>query len=219
MVRNGPLRSQLKPPKQSLSAWQLFLTEQLQRVKADAPTEPLNVALLTKEVGHRYANLPDEKKQEYIRRSHEAKEKYEQELATWQSTLTPEDIRKENLFRAAQRRLGKSRRGNMRDPNAPKKPLTAYFLYLQSLRADTTRAQEVLQGEQNTTKQSVLAAAKWRSLTDKEKEPFIEQAKLKKSEYDLRRREYERAINDDTSSVSGVNLLKCQLNETDSIGY
>lgn len=192
--RDAQLRSQLKPPKQYPSAWQLYFNEELQRIKAETPTARLNVAVLAKEAGQRYAKLSDEKKKEYIQRSNDAKEKYERDLALWQSTLTPEDIRQENLFRSAQRRLGKSRRGNMRDPNAPKKPLTAYFLYLKSLRADTVSLKEILQGEHETTKQSVLAAARWRTLSDKEKQPFIDQAKQEKLEYERRRREYEQGL-------------------------
>ena len=88
-------------------------------------------------------------------------EKYLRDLATWQATLTPEDIRKQNLFRTAQRRLGKSRRGNMRDPKAPKRPPTAYFLYLQSLRANAASIKDILQGERKTSIQSVLAAENW----------------------------------------------------------
>ncbi|WFD22474.1 hypothetical protein MEQU1_001146 [Malassezia equina] len=192
--QDAQLRSQLKPPKQYPSAWQMYFNEELQRIKAETPTARLNVAVLAKEAGQRYAKMSDEKKKEYIQRSNDAKEKYERDLAIWQSTLTPEDIRQENLFRSAQRRLGKSRRGNMRDPNAPKKPLTAYFLYLKSLRADTVSLKEILQGEHETTKQSVLAAARWRTLSDKEKQPFIDQAKQQKLEYERRRREYEQGM-------------------------
>jgi hypothetical protein len=84
-------------------------------------------------------------------------------------TLTPDDIKRENAFRAAQRRLGKSRRSNIKDPNAPKKPLSAYFMFLQRIRSDPTLVQQVFGDETETTKQSVLAAAKWRSMTDEER--------------------------------------------------
>lgn len=84
-------------------------------------------------------------------------------------TLTPDDIKRENAFRAAQRKAGKSRRGNMKDPNAPKKPLSAYFMFLQRIRADERLVREVFGGEGETTRQSVLAAARWRAMTDEER--------------------------------------------------
>jgi hypothetical protein len=84
-------------------------------------------------------------------------------------TLTPDDIKRENVFRTAQRKAGKSRRGNLKDPNAPKKPLSAYFMFLQRIRSDAELVVEVFGEETETTKQSVLAASKWRSMTDDER--------------------------------------------------
>ena len=88
-------------------------------------------------------------------------------------TLTPEDIKRENIFRAAQRKAGKSRKSNIKDPNAPKKPLSAYFMFLQRIRSDPLLVQEVFGEETETTKQSVLAAAKWRSMTDEERKVCV----------------------------------------------
>ena len=90
-------------------------------------------------------------------------------MEAWQRTLTPEDIRRENAFRAAQRKAGKSRRGNIKDPNAPKKPLSAYFMFLRHIRDDAGRVRDVFGDERETTAQSVLAAQKWRSMTDEER--------------------------------------------------
>lgn len=107
--------------------------------------------------------------QPFKRRSQAAKEQRERELGAYMRTLTPEDIKRENAFRAAQRKAGKSRKSNMKDPNAPKKPLSAYFMFLQRIRADPQLVLEIFGDETETTKQSVLAAAKWRSMTDDER--------------------------------------------------
>lgn len=101
--------------------------------------------------------------------SQAAKDAREKELAAYMRTLTPEDIKRENAFRTAQRKAGKSRKANMKDPNAPKKPLSAYFMFLQRIRSDPELVKEVFGDETETTKQSVLAAAKWRSMTDDER--------------------------------------------------
>lgn len=85
-------------------------------------------------------------------------------------TLTPDDIKRENAFRAAQRKAGKSRKSNIKDPNAPKKPLSAYFMFLQRIRANPYLVRDIFGDETETTKQSVLAAAKWRSMTDAERQ-------------------------------------------------
>jgi len=65
---------------------------------------------------------------------------------------------------------GKSRRKNIADPNAPKKPTSAYFLFLQTIRTDPVMVKEIFGYETEPPKQSVMAAAKWRSMTEEEKE-------------------------------------------------
>ena len=111
--------------------------------------------------------------QKYKRMSQAAKEAREREFAAYMRTLTPEDIKRENAYRTAQRKAGKSRKANMKDPNAPKKPLSAYFMFLQRIRSDPELVKEVFGDETETTKQSVLAAAKWRSMTDDERKVCI----------------------------------------------
>ena len=105
--------------------------------------------------------------------SQAAKDAREKEYAAYMRTLTPDDIKRENAFRTAQRKAGKSRKANMKDPNAPKKPLSAYFMFLQRIRSDPELVKEVFGDETETTKQSVLAAAKWRSMTDDERKVCI----------------------------------------------
>lgn len=84
-------------------------------------------------------------------------------------TLTPEDIKRENAYRTAQQKAGRSRKSNLKDPNVPKKPLSAYFMFLQRIRSDPMLVMGIFGDEQETAKQSVLAAAKWRSMTDDER--------------------------------------------------
>jgi hypothetical protein len=107
--------------------------------------------------------------QPYKRRSQAAKDIRERELNAYMRTLTPEDIKRENAFRSAQRKAGKSRKSNIKDPNAPKKPLSAYFMFLQRIRAHPELVRDIFGEETETTKQSVLAAAKWRAMTDDER--------------------------------------------------
>ena len=61
----------------------------------------------------------------------------------------------------------------MKDPNAPKKPLSAYFMFLQRIRSSPELIKDVFGDESGTTKQSVLAAAKWRSMSDEDKKVGI----------------------------------------------
>ncbi|KAK7676891.1 hypothetical protein QCA50_020147 [Cerrena zonata] len=199
--KSPPLKSVLKPPKLAPSAWQLYFTDWIARHQASSHKK-LNVAQAAKEAGQEYARLSSEQKEPYRRRSQAAKEARERDLAAYMRTLTPEDIKRENAFRTAQRKAGKSRRGNIKDPNAPKKPLSAYFMFLQRIRSDPELVKEVFGDETETTKQSVLAAAKWRSMTDDERKPFLAQAEQEKLEYESARKVYEEGTTGYTSSFS-----------------
>ncbi|KDQ64411.1 hypothetical protein JAAARDRAFT_116407 [Jaapia argillacea MUCL 33604] len=187
---NGPLKSALRPPKLAPSAWQLYFTDWISRHQATS-SKKLNVAQAAKEAGQEYANLTAAEKEPYKRRSQELKEIREREYDHYIRSLTPDDIKRENVFRTAQRKAGKSRKGNIKDPNAPKKPLSAYFMFLQRIRSDKELVREVFGDETETTKQSVLAAHKWRSMTDEERQPFLAQAEQEKMEYEAARRLYE----------------------------
>ncbi|KAG6817875.1 hypothetical protein H0H87_001707 [Tephrocybe sp. NHM501043] len=184
------LKSVIRPPKLAPSAWQLYFTDWIQKQQAYG-TRKLNVAQAAKEAGQEYACLTNEEKEPYKRRSQAAKEARERELAAYMRTLTPDDIKRENAFRAAQRKAGKSRKSNIKDPNAPKKPLSAYFMFLQRIRANPQYVRDIFGDETETTKQSVLAAARWRSMTDAERQPFLAQAEQEKMEYEAARRVYE----------------------------
>jgi hypothetical protein len=179
----------------------LYFTDWISRQQA-TNTRKLNVAQAAKEAGQEYAMLTDSEKEPYKRRSQVLKEARERELDAYMRTLTPDDIKRENVFRTAQRKAGKSRKSNIKDPNAPKKPLSAYFMFLQRIRSDPVLVQEVFGLETETTKQSVLAAAKWRSMTDDERKPFLAQAEQEKLDYEAARRMYEEGTTSHGSSIN-----------------
>ncbi|KAF7775710.1 transcriptional regulator family: HMG [Agaricus bisporus var. burnettii] len=221
-----PLKSVLKPPKLAPSAWQLYFTDWIQRQQASG-TRKLNVAQAAKEAGQEYASLSPEEKEPYKRRSLAAKEARERELNAYMRTLTPEDIKRENAYRAAQRKAGKSRKSNIKDPNAPKKPLSAYFMFLQRIRANPKLVHDIFGDETETTKQSVLAAAKWRSMTDAERQPFLAQAEQEKMEYEAARRIYEEGAPAYGTSINfsilpnspAFTTIKMESSESESEGF
>ncbi|KAF8592714.1 hypothetical protein K439DRAFT_1276244, partial [Ramaria rubella] len=93
----------------------------------------------------------------------------EREFIAWKRTLTPADIERDNALRSPECKSRKFRRKNINDPNAPKRPLTAYFLFLQAIRTDPQMVKDVFGDATEPMRQSVLAAVKWRSMTEAEK--------------------------------------------------
>ncbi|KZS94117.1 hypothetical protein SISNIDRAFT_549330 [Sistotremastrum niveocremeum HHB9708] len=191
-------KSTLRPPKQSLSTWQIFFTDWIQRHSDDVSAgqglgqKKLNVAQAAKQAGKEYARLSVAEKEPYRLRAAQARSERTEALSSFYSSLTPSDIAAENAFRTNQRRLGLSRRSNLRDPNAPKKPLSAYFMFLRAIRdGGEEKEREVWGDEKETTRQSVLAAEKWRMMSDEEKKPFLARAEHEKLEYEAARQIYE----------------------------
>lgn len=211
-VETPPPKSLLKLPKLAPSAWQLYFTDWIQRHQATS-TRKLNVAQAAKEAGQEYANLSPEQKEPYKQRSLLLKQARERENEAYLRSLSPEEIKRENAFRTAQRKAGRSRKSNLKDLNAPKKPLSAYFMFLQHIRSDPVLVREIFGDEQETTKQSVLAAAKWRSMTDEERKPFLAQAEQEKLEYEAARRLYEEGT---TGPPSNINFSILPSSPTDT---
>jgi len=75
-------------------------------------------------------------------------------------------------------------------------------MFLQRIRSDERLVREVFGDETETTKQSVLAAAKWRSMTDDERKPFLAQAEQEKLEYEAARKLYEEGTTGYSSSIN-----------------
>ncbi|KAI0719865.1 hypothetical protein C8T65DRAFT_35609 [Cerioporus squamosus] len=170
------------PPNGSPSAWQLFYADWIERRRASGHREKRNVAQAARAAGREYAQLSAAEKEPYRLRARALKEAHERVAPP--PMLTSEGIKRETSYRTRQRAAGKSR---AKDPNAPKKPLSAYFMFLQRIRSDPALTQETFGDETETVKQSVIAAGRWRSMTDEERKPFIAQAEQEKLEYEAAR--------------------------------
>jgi len=96
-------------PKKPLSAYFLFSQEERLKVKADFPD--YSIIEVSKELGKRWAVIDPAIKNSYEQRYQESRRQYEQELEAYK----PSSKKK-------------------KDPNAPKQPLSAYFLFSQEER-------------------------------------------------------------------------------------
>lgn len=85
------------------------------------------------------------------------------------STLTPEDTKRDNTFRTGRRKVRQPSKTNVKDPKAPHKSFNACSIFLQRVRSDPELVKEVFGDETDPTRQTILAAAKWGSMTDDER--------------------------------------------------
>lgn len=106
------------------------------------------------------------------------------------SKLSPSEIATENKTRAALRKsriaAGKSVKnlGPIVDPNAPTRPLGAYFRFAQEMRNDFEYEGMTL------TEQAKALGQKWKTLSDSEKSRFTERAQKEQQEYLAKKKQY-----------------------------
>ncbi|KAH9602740.1 hypothetical protein KSS87_023028 [Heliosperma pusillum] len=75
----------------------------------------------------------------------------------------------------------------VKDPNMPKRPLTAYFLFLEDFRKTYKEEHPDSKGIKELAKD---AGAKWKALTDEEKKPYLDRAAELKAEHEKAMEEY-----------------------------
>ncbi|GAA6009903.1 hypothetical protein JCM11491_000860 [Sporobolomyces phaffii] len=177
--------SALRPPKAPTNSWGMFLGDFInERKRSLGAGEKLgSLAEVTKTAGAEYQSLDEATKAEYQRRADEQRAAYPAVLEEWKKTLTPEMIKEENAVRANRRKLGLSRKANLKIAGEPKRPKTAYFLFLSEHR-DQGADSDVLHGETRILEQSRLAAAAWRALSESEKKVYVDRYEAARSQYE-----------------------------------
>ncbi|KAG2241042.1 high mobility group B protein 4 [Brassica napus] len=85
-----------------------------------------------------------------------------------------------------------------KDPNKPKRPPSAFFVFLEGFRKEFNLA--------NPDNKSVgavgkAAGAKWKSMTDEDKAPYVAKAESKKTEYTKTMQKYNMKLANGTSTA------------------
>ena len=100
----------------------------------------------------------------------------------------------DQVDRALQNIVAKPKRANKKtkkDPNAPKRPMGAYMLWLQQNRQNIVDQYcSDLHGREKVTAVTRKAGELWKLLNDEEKSPFVEQADALRTEYQSKMKEY-----------------------------
>jgi len=118
--------------------------------------------------------LPETDKNDWKSRANAAKEDYHRIYEQYITGLSPVEIAKENSIRRKLKRNGQKR--NIRplvDSRRPKKPLSAFFLFLRETRDSSLPPMEI----------GKRAGEAWRSMSDGEKAKYTHQAKTEYAKY------------------------------------
>ncbi|BFZ10708.1 hypothetical protein BsWGS_13747 [Bradybaena similaris] len=146
-------------PKRATSAYFYFLA-QCRKEAAKAGKPPTKIAEFTKEASEKWKALPPEKKKPFEDAAAEDKKRYDTEMGVY--------------------------RGKSVDPNKPKRPPTAYFVFLADFRIKNANKgiehKEILK----------MAGEEWRSLSNEDKKPFEKKALEESKKYESAMTEYRR---------------------------
>lgn len=171
-----PLPSASKPTLRS--SFLIYMSERVSQLKGEPQyqkTSPktgaqvVDIVKMAKAVGAEWAQLPAHLKSRYEAQHEQEKEQYERALAEWKAALSPEDIKRQNAYIASQKKKGIKGTAFLRDPAKPKRPNSAFFEFLNDLRA----SEAVIP---NITEFSKRGGERWKQMSAEQKAPYEQRA-------------------------------------------
>ncbi|CAO3564677.1 unnamed protein product [Mortierella alpina] len=170
-------------PKRPGTSWNMFFREHMDKVKASGkPVVPTVEGAVAAEL---WKNLSPEEKQVYQDKYKANFEAFKQETKDRLQELTPAEYKVENQRRDALRKAGKKGLPALKDPNAPKRPLSNFFLYAKHLRETGKYAHLSLK------EQSKAFAEAWGTLDEAEKAKYTERNRIAMEAYKIEKAEYD----------------------------
>jgi len=158
-------------PKGVKSAYIFFVEKQ--RAEHEKNGEQISFAELSKKCGVLWADMDDEDKAPFVKHSEKDRKRYQNEMKDY---VPPQDSGSDSDDDGGQQ---KKKKKKVKDPNAPKRPITAYFFFAADKRPEI-RAQHP---EYTITEVASQIGQKWRCLDDEDKQPYEEKAAKDKDRY------------------------------------
>ncbi|CAG7900757.1 unnamed protein product [Brassica rapa] len=91
---------------------------------------------------------------------------------------------------------GRKKKTATKDPNKPKRPPSAFFVFLDDFRREFKEANP---NNKSVAAVGKAAGAKWKSMSEEEKAPYATKAETRKSEYNKSMQEYNMKLANGTS--------------------
>ncbi|KAH9793152.1 High mobility group B protein 3 [Citrus sinensis] len=101
--------------------------------------------------------------------------------------------------RKAENKPKKEKAGKKKDSNAPKRPLSAYFIFMEDFRKSF---KESFPDNKSVAAMGKAGGEKWKSMSEAEKAPYVQKALNKKAEYELALEAYKKQLNGNGAGVS-----------------
>jgi len=157
-------------PKRPGSAFLLFSNEMRGKYKAEHPTA--SVTETSAALGEIWKTLGEKEKEKFGKEYQRQKSLYDADLQHYMEHRTQEDIA---LEMKAKSRKHKNKDKKVKDPNQPKRPLSAYMFFAQEVRPEFS--------SKPVTEQAKALGARWSLLNDHQKEKYNRLAEKDKKRY------------------------------------
>ncbi|KAJ2348395.1 hypothetical protein GGF43_004575 [Coemansia sp. RSA 2618] len=165
----------LKAPKKAAGPYSLFVQEQAKIQMAKGNTSVTENARIYSAA---WRGMDDAARQPYRERADALSAEHEETLRKWWNAADHSLVALENQRR---RRVDGKKARLLKDPNAPKRPLTAYTLFAKEYLAGQGDAQKGGIGAMTVLMRE--AGAKWKAMAEGEKAPFQKAADVERSRY------------------------------------
>ncbi|KAF9332522.1 exp1-like protein [Podila minutissima] len=170
-------------PKRPSTAWNMFFMEHLDKIKASGRTVvPIQE---TPKAAAAWKALSESEKKVYTDTYQRNMDAYHKQIESRLQELTPAEYKLENSRRQALRAAGKKGLPALKDPNAPKRPLSSFFRFSQDQRAAGKHA------DLDISERAKAYAAEWESASQSTKDRYNEEARKAQAEYKVEKAAYE----------------------------
>mmetsp|Transcript_16566 Transcript_16566/g.45519 ORF Transcript_16566/g.45519 Transcript_16566/m.45519 type:complete len:199 (+) Transcript_16566:107-703(+) len=157
-------------PKRAMSAFFLFSQANRPRVKEENPD--ISFGEVARMLAQEYKQLSEEDMKEWKAKAEEEKERYKSEMEDYVPMEDP---------------TGGGRKKQKKDPNAPKRNMSAYFLYSVHIRPSVKEQNP----EASFGDVARIISAQFKELTEEEKAVWAEKAAADKERYQREMAEYQ----------------------------
>ncbi|KAF8918033.1 hypothetical protein EDD21DRAFT_393533 [Dissophora ornata] len=185
-VAEKPKAKKIAPlpmPKRPSTPWNLFFMEHLDKVKASG--EPIVPTVETANASVLWKQLAEDQKKVYEDKYRASFEIFKKQVSDRLQELTPAEFKQENARRSALRAAGKKNLPSLKDPNAPKRPLSSFFRFAQDQRKAGKFSDLPLKDQVRSF------AAAWKSISPSEKTRYDELSRVALDQYKADKARYE----------------------------
>jgi len=179
----------IEEPKKPQNAYWLYLVENRDALSKEAGSS--KVPVVGKLAGSRWKAMTAEKKKPYEEKAEDSKREYEKAMEFFREQGGVVGKRRQEKAENRREALGKRAKKNI-DPDKPKRPQTAYWLWLGESRASLVA--EI--GKNDVTQVSKLGGQRWNALPQACKGPYEAKAVELKAQYDKDMEEWRKNVGD-----------------------